>query len=160
MCSSDLAVVEVLDEADPERTRPVLVGYADCGTGGALDRAIADRPAARRLPGAHCYEFFTGSPEFASVADEELGTFFLTDYLAKHFEPLIWQAYKLHEHPELLTMMFGNYTRVLLLTQSDDPAVVDAGRRAAQLLGLRFEHRHVGLAPFSDAVSVTLRKAV
>jgi hypothetical protein len=57
-------------------------------------------------------------------------------------------------------MLFGNYTRVVLLTQSDDPAVIEAGRRAAEMLELHFEHRHVGLAPFSDAVSVTLRKAV
>ena len=79
------------------------------------------------------------------------------------FDPgpeFVESPFRYEEHPELLTMMFGNYTRVLLLTQTDDPAVVDAGRRAAQLLGLRFEHRHVGLTPFSDAVSVTLRKAV
>jgi hypothetical protein len=154
-------LVETLEPAladDPDRA--VLVGYADCGTGGQLDALLAEHPNVRRLPGSHCYEFFTGSADFTALAGEELGTFFLTDYLAKHFEALIWQSYRLDRHPELRSMLFGNYTRVVLLTQSDDPAVIEAGRRAAEMLGLHFEHRHVGLAPFSDAVSVTLRKAV
>jgi hypothetical protein len=51
-----------------------------------------------------------------------------------------------------------------LISQSDDDSVVDKGRAAAQRLGLEFEHRHVGLEPFSDAVtdavSISLRKRV
>jgi hypothetical protein len=93
---------------------------------------------------------------FAALQDAELGTFYLTDFLAKHFEALMWQGLGLDRHPELLPMYFGHYTRVLLLSQADDPAVVAAAEAAAERLGLRFEHRHVGLAPFAGAVRVAL----
>jgi hypothetical protein len=147
---------ELLDEVDPDGSRDVLVGYADCGTGGQLDAFISERPNLRRLPGNHCYEFFSGSEVFTAIADAELGTFFLTDFLAKHFDALVWQGLRLDRHPELLSAYFGNYTRLVLLTQHDHPDVVAAGRAAADQLGLRFEHRHVGLTPFADAVRVGL----
>lgn len=150
---------ELLAELDPAGDRPVLLGYADCGSGGGLDRLIAERPNIRRLPGSHCYEFFTGSAAFAELHEAELGTFFLTDFLAKHFEPIIWQGLALDRHPELLPMYFGNYTRVVLLSQkegTDNADIVTAARAAADRLGLAFEHRHVGLGPFSDAVSVAI----
>jgi hypothetical protein len=138
--------------------RPVFVGYADCGTGGGLDRFLATRPGVRRLPGAHCYEVFAGSAVFAELHDDEPGTFFLTDFLARHFDPLVWQGLGLDRHPELRASYFGNYRRVVLLTQSTDPAVVDAGRRAADRLGLELEHRHVGRATLAAAIPVTLRQ--
>jgi len=150
------ALRELLAELDPDGDRPVLLGYADCGSGGGLDRLIAERPNIRRLPGSHCYEFFTGGEAFQELHEVELGTFFLTDFLAKHFEPIIWQGLGLDRHPELLEMYFGNYTRVVLLSQQDDSKVVAAARAAADRLGLAFEHRHVGLAPFSESVAVAL----
>ncbi len=150
------ALRELLAELDPDGSRPVLLGYADCGSGGGLDRLLAERPNIRRLPGSHCYEFFTGGEAFKELHEEELGTFFLTDFLAKHFEPILWQGLALDRHPELLPMYFGNYTRVVLLSQKDDPSVVLAAQAAAERLGLAFEHRHVGLQPFNDAVTVTL----
>jgi hypothetical protein len=149
---------ELLVELDPDQDRDVLLGYADCGTGGALDALIAERTNLRRLPGDHCYEFFAGSDVFAALADAELGTFYLTDFLAKHFDALVWQGLQLDRHPELLTAYFGNYTRVVLLSQTDRADVLDAGQRAADQLGLRFEHVHVGLTRFHDAVSVSLGK--
>jgi hypothetical protein len=150
------ALRELLAELDPQGERPVMIGYADCGTGGGLDRLLEEMPRLQRLPGSHCYEFFAGSEVFAALQDAELGTFYLTDFLAKHFEALMWQGLGLDRHPELLPMYFGHYTRVLLLSQADDPAVVAAAEAAAERLGLRFEHRHVGLAPFAGAVRVAL----
>ncbi len=147
------SLAPILDELGD---RPVLVAYADCGTGGELDRLLADRPTVRRIDGAHCYEFFAGSELFAQLHDEEFGTFYLTDFLAKHFEALIWQGLGLDRHPQLRDMYFGNYRRVVLLSQSDDPGVVDAGQQAAERLGLHFEHRHVGRDGLATAVHVTL----
>lgn len=149
---------ELLEELDPQADRDVLVGYADCGTGGALDALLAERPNLRRLPGDHCYEFFAGSEVFTALADAELGTFYLTDFLAKHFDALVWQGLRLDRHPELLPVYFGNYTRLVLLSQTDRHDVLEAGRLAAERLGLRFEHVHVGLSRFHDAVSVSLGK--
>lgn len=152
------ALREALDELDPRGDREVLIGYADCGTGGRLDALLAERPNLRRIPGDHCYQFFTGE-DFAALAEEEVGTFFLTDFLAKHFEAIVWQGLRLDRHPELLQAYFGNYTRLVLLTQTEREDVLAAGRSAAERLGLRFEHRHTGLGPFADAVHVTIRKA-
>jgi len=147
---------ELLDEHDPDHDRTVLIGYADCGTGGGLDALLAERPNLRRLPGNHCYEFFSGTPAFEAMAEAELGTFYLTDFLAKHFEALIWQGLGLDDHPELLPDYFGHYTRLVLLSQSPTDALVAAGEAAAARLGLRFEHVRTGLHHFDNAVTVVL----
>lgn len=149
------AIDELLADVDP--TRPVFLGYADCGTGGMLDAYIerSDR-AIVRLPGAHCYEFFTGTERFTELHEDELGTFFLTDFLAKHFDALIWGGMGLERHPELRDLYFGNYRRVVLLSQSDDEAVVELGRRAADRLGLAFVHEPTGLEPFAHAVQLAV----
>ncbi len=142
--------------ADQPADREVLVGYADCGTGGELDRLLDELPNARRLPGSHCYEFFAGTAVFDALHDAEPGTFYLTDFLAKHFEALIWQGLGLDDHPELLPDYFGHYTRLVLLSQSPTEAMVAAGQAAAERLGLRFEHVHTGLGHFDTAVTVVL----
>ncbi|MGK2851458.1 MAG: DUF1638 domain-containing protein [Candidatus Limnocylindrales bacterium] len=123
----------------------VFVGYADCGTGGALDVVLA-RHGAERLPGAHCYEFFAGSQLFAQLHDAEPTTFYLTDFLLRQFDRLVWRGLGLDRWPQLRDDYFGNYTRLLYLSQfppSDDQLA--AAQRAADQLGLRLEHRHVGM---------------
>jgi hypothetical protein len=107
------AIGEVLDR-EKDRYSRLFVAYADCGTGGQLDRLLAEYDV-ERLPGAHCYEFFAGSALFASLHDEEPGTFYLTDFLVRHFERLVIQGLGLDRHPELLPSYFGNYERVLYL---------------------------------------------
>jgi hypothetical protein len=140
--------------------RHVFVAYADCGTGGALDAFLAEHPGIERLPGAHCYEFFAGGKRFAALHDAEPGTFYLTDFLAKHFDALVWEGLGLDRHPSLLAVYFGNYRRLVLLSQRDDPAIVAAARTAAQRLGLAFEHQHTGLGPFAAAVTAGLTHEV
>jgi Protein of unknown function (DUF1638) len=149
---------ELIDRAGDGRD--VFIAYADCGTGGALDGFLADRPEIGRLPGAHCYEFFAGSDRFATLHDAEPGTFYLTDFLAKHFELLVWQGLGLDRHPALRDQYFGNYRRVVLLSQRNDPGVVDAAVAAADRLGLEFHHDHTGLEHFGAAVAVGLRRKV
>lgn len=150
------ALRELLAELDPRNERTVLLGYGDCGTGGGIDRLIAERPNLHRIPGDHCYEFYAGSELFHALQDAEIGTMYLTDFLAKHFEALLWQGLGLDRHPELLEAYFGNYTRLVLLSQTDRADVVEAARNAAERLHLRFEQHHVGLAPFAGAVEVVL----
>ena len=140
--------------------REVFVAYADCGTGGTLDAFLAEHPHIGRLPGAHCYEFFAGTARFAALHDDEPGTFYLTDFLAKHFDVLVWQGLGLDRHPSLLSVYFGNYRRLVLLSQADDPAVVAAAETAAARLGLEFRHEHTGLEPFATAVTIALSHRV
>ena len=123
----------------------IFVAYADCGTGGLLDPVLASE-GVERLPGAHCYEFFAGSPTFAAMAADEPGTFWLTDFLARNFERLVIRGLGIDRHPELEAVYFANYTRVVFLSQTDDPDLLVLARRAADRLGLAFEHRPTGIA--------------
>jgi len=129
----------------------VFVAYADCGTGGLLD-PVVERLGATRLPGAHCYEVFAGAATFAALADAEPGTFYLTDYLARHFDALVVAGLGLDTHPELRDTYFAHYHRLVLLAQSDDPDVEARARRAAGTLRLEFTRVPVGLEPFATAV--------
>lgn len=113
----------------------VLIGYADCGTGGRLDE-VCRRYDVERLPGAHCYEFYAGKSVFAALAEEEPGTFYLTDYLAKNFQRLVVDGLKLREHPMLKPLIFNNYTRVLYLPQTCDERIRQKAVLAAQFLQL------------------------
>jgi hypothetical protein len=131
----------------------VFVAYADCGTGGLLDRVIEEE-GVDRLPGAHCYEFYAGRPDFARLTDEEPATFFLTDFLARNFERLVWRGLGLDRHPELLPDYFRNYRRLVYLSQRDDPELVATSRRAAARLGLAFEHRVTGYGELATSIAV------
>jgi hypothetical protein len=121
----------------------LFVAYGDCGTGGALDAVLAEY-GAERLPGAHCYEFFAGLDAFAEMHESEPGTLYLTDYLARHFERIVWRGLGLDRWPELRDDYFGNYRRVVFLAQTDDPVRTGEAREAARRLGLEFERRLVG----------------
>jgi len=116
----------------------ILIAYADCGTGGAVDR-VARQFNAQRLPGAHCYEFYATSPVFAALAEAEPGTFYLTDFLARHFDRLVIEDMKLDEHPELEGMLFGRYRKVVYLAQVDSSELLDEAERAATRLKLPLE---------------------
>ncbi len=127
----------------------ILCLYGDCGTGGLLD-AVLQEEGVQRIPGAHCYEFFAGAPDFAALTDEDPATFFLTDYLARHFDRLVWKGLGLDRFPELLPTYFGNYRRVVFLSQADDPALLAKARASAARLGLAFEHRPAGRGGIAD----------
>lgn len=121
----------------------IFVAYADCGTGGAIDKVLAEE-GIERLPGAHCYEFFAGAEKFATLAEAEPGTFYLTDFLAEHFERFVIKPLKLDSHPELRDSYFGNYRRLVFLSQKRSEALLILAERAAERLGLEFEHVHCG----------------
>jgi hypothetical protein len=147
-------VDEVLS-AHSGRYARMVVAYADCGTSGALD-PVLERHGAVRLPGAHCYDLFAGAALFAAMSADEPGTFWLTDFLARHFDALVWAGLGMDRHPELRDMYFGNYTRVVLISQGSEPELLAFGRAAAARLGLAFEHRHVGMEPFAAALADAL----
>ncbi len=130
-------------EANRDKFASIFVAYADCGTGGRLD-AVLQEYGIERIAGAHCYEFFAGGQAFADMADAEPGTFYLTDFLLKHFDRLILHGLGIDKHPELLPIYFGNYTRLIYLAQFEQPGLREAGARAAEQLGLAYEYRVTG----------------
>jgi hypothetical protein len=137
------AAVRALIEECREGYRSIFVAYADCGTGGGLDAVLAEE-GVERIPGAHCYEFFATGPVFAELAEAEPGTFYLTDFLLRHFERLVIRGLGLDRHPELFSSYFGNYRKLVYLGQAPAADSEDAARAIAARMGLSFEYRRTG----------------
>jgi len=125
-----------------DRYEVVAVAYGDCGTYGALDEALSSFGVAR-LEGDHCYDVLARA-EVAEALDEEPGTYFLTDFLARTFEHTVWRELGLDRWPQLRDEYFANYTRVVWLAQRPTPATGACAERAASRLGLPLEVRAVG----------------
>ncbi len=129
----------------------IFVAYADCGTGGLL-RKVCDEEGVEMLDGAHCYQFFATAPRFDEIQDSEIGSFYLTDFLVRHFDRMVWQNLGIEEHPELLPMYFGNYTRLVYLAQTDDPELLRLAERAAVKLGLSLTVERTGYGELEPAM--------
>lgn len=133
----------------------VFVAYADCGTGGHLDRVLAKHEVAR-LPGDHCYGFFAGAEVFNAMSEQELGTFYLTDYLVDNFQRLILDGLGISKHPELLDQYFGHYTQLMYLRQDTHSLKCDnrlqQAQKAAVALNLRLSVHDTGLDPFARSL--------
>jgi hypothetical protein len=131
------AVAELAGELR-ERYDRVLLAYGDCGTYGALDDLGLER-----LRGEHCYDVFAHD-EVRAALDDEPGTYFLTDFLARTFEHTVVRELGLDRHPELRDDYFGHYRRVVWLAQRRTVATEAAARRAAARLALPLAIREVG----------------
>lgn len=140
----------------------IYVAYADCGTSGGIDHVIREEgQGIERLPGAHCYQFYAGLERFAALAEAEPGTFYLTDFLAQHFDQFVTRPLKLDEHPELRDAYFGNYRRLVFLSQTNDEDLLQAAKRAAERLELEFEHVHCGYGELESGLrDVVMRETV
>jgi hypothetical protein len=122
----------------------ILVGYADCGAGGALDELLAGYDNVARIPGPHCYDFY-GGETFTRHNEEFMGTFYVTDFLARHFDGLVWKGLGLDRHPHLRDLYFENYTHLLYLQQSPEQDESQRARAAAEKLGVEYVHAFTGL---------------
>ncbi|MFT4180561.1 MAG: DUF1638 domain-containing protein [Rhizobium sp.] len=136
------ALREAIADARSRGFETIFIGYADCGTGGEIDR-ICESEGIGRLSGPHCYSFFSGNEAFAA-RDDDITSFFLTDFLARQFEAFVIVPLGLDRHPELKEMYFGNYRKVVYLSQEEDPALQEKAKAAADYLGLDYEYRHTG----------------
>ncbi|MEL7167064.1 MAG: DUF1638 domain-containing protein [Pseudomonadota bacterium] len=121
----------------------IFVVYADCGTAGALQTACADM-GVDLIPGPHCYSFFEGNDRFTALAKNEITAFYLTDFLVRQFDAFVIKPMGLDRHPELRDMYFAHYEKLVYQAQTDDPALTEKARAAAQTLGLKFERRFTG----------------
>lgn len=130
----------------------IFVLYGDCGTGGQLDAMLAEE-GVERIEGPHCYAFFSGNEAFARHAGDDVTAFFLTDYLARHFDKLVWTGLGLDRHPELLQLYFGNYTKIVYLAQTRDEELAKKAMAAAKRLGLAYEYRFTGYGELQDVLA-------
>jgi hypothetical protein len=153
------ALVEAkLEELRASGVERVWLAYADCGTGGALDQVL-QRHGVERIRGPHCYAFYRGLEAFLAEAERQPATFWLTDYMVRHFDTLIVRGLGLDAHPELLPVYFGNYDKLVHLAQVDDAALQEKGRAAAQFLGLRYEYRLTGFGELAEFVERAARSS-
>ncbi len=121
----------------------IFVVYADCGTGGQL-QAKCDELGIEMVAGPHCYSFYEGNDAFAARGDDDMRSFYLTDFLVRQFDAFVWKPMGLDRHPELRDMIFGNYRKLVYQAQTDDPKLLELARERADRLGLEFEHRVTG----------------
>jgi hypothetical protein len=138
-----------------ERYENILVGYSDCGTGGLLD-VVLEKEGVDRLPGAHCYEMFSGSEAFQNLHEAELGTFYLTDFLAIHFERLVIKGLGLDRFPQLKEQYFGYYKKLVYLAQKEDSKVDQKALEAARFLDLEYEKISTGDGFLEAAIAVRI----
>ena len=138
-------------EAAQQRGAEVFVAYGDCGTGGELDRLLEEK-SVTRIAGAHCYQFFAGQQTFEAIQEQELGTFYLTDFLARHFDRLVIRGLGLDKKPALIPMFFGNYKKLMYLAQTEDIELQKAAQQAATSLGLEYDYYYTGMGDMAPAI--------
>ena len=130
----------------------IFVAYADCGTGGLLDKVLREE-GVERIPGAHCYEFFATAPLSQELSESEPCTVYLTDFLVRHFDRLVIQGLGLDRHPQLLTEYFRNSRRLVHLVQVPDASLGAAARDEALRLGLELESRLTGYGSLQKSLA-------
>jgi hypothetical protein len=137
------------------RYASIFVAYGDCGTGGGLDRVLAEE-GVERIPGAHCYEFYATAAVFERLAEAEIGSFYLTDFLLRHFERLVIRGLGLDRNPELFPVYFGNYRKLVYLAQTDQPSARERARELAERMGLAYEYRWTGLGTLGTSLAAAM----
>jgi len=140
-----------IDKARLAGFNRIFVAYADCGTGGHLDR-LCEEEKVGRIAGPHCFSFFAGNADFEQRWDEDLTAFFLTDFLARQFEAFVIEPLGLDRHPELRDMYFGHYRKLIYLSQVEDEALQQKAKAAAEKLGLAYEYRYSGYGDLTPAL--------
>lgn len=150
--------VRELIRSSRARYHSIFVAYGDCGTGGLLDQVLKEE-GVERIPGAHCYEFFATAEVFAALAEAEPGTFYLTDFLLRHFDRLVIRGLGLDRHPELHSAYFGNYRRLVYLAQAPAEESKDRARAIAARMDWEFEFRRTGYGTLESTLDAAVRRA-
>jgi len=135
--------------AGREKFDSIIVLYSDCGTGGRMDSMLAEE-GIEGIGGAHCYEVFAGREGFRDIIDQEPGCFFVTDFLARHFEKLVYQGLGLDRFPKLRDVYFAHYKKLVYLAQREDAELLARAEQAAQSISLDFEVRYTGVEGFES----------
>ena len=130
----------------------IFVVYADCGTGGLLKNKC-DQLGVEMIEGPHCYSFFDGNETFNKNMENEITSFYLTDFFVCLFDAFVWQPMGLDKYPELRDTIFGNYEKVIYLAQTNDPSLTKKAMEAAKRLSLKFERRFTGYGDLYKTLS-------
>jgi hypothetical protein len=145
------AMREEIRKARADGYGRIFIGYAECGTRGELDKICAEE-GIERIDGPHCYAFFSGNDSFMALTETEFTAFYLTDLITRQFEAFVIEPLKLDRHPELRDMVFGNYTKIVYLAQTEDAELQRKAKWAADYLGLEYEYRYTGYGDLTPAL--------
>ena len=92
------------------------------------------------------------SAHVATYGELAVDTFYLTDLITRQFEAFVIEPLKLDKHPELRDMVFGNYTKIVYLAQTEDEALQKKAKWAADYLKLDYEYRFTGYGDLTSAI--------
>ena len=122
----------------------VYVAYGDCGTAGELDKVLLKHNA-ERIPGEHCFEFLSSKSVYDDFMEEELGSFFLTDFMVRQFQRFVIEGLGLDRYPELFDEYFKHYKRMIYIAQTEDPDLQELAKQHAASFGMEYVYRYVGM---------------
>jgi hypothetical protein len=145
------AIDAAIVKARAEGFEQIFIAYADCGTGGLLDQ-VCEKHGVERIAGPHCFSFYFGNDAFLARDEDDIYTFFLTDFLARQFRAFVIEPLGLDKHPELRDMYFGHYKKLVYLVQEEDAALDKAAENAAEFLDLEYERRITGYGDLTGAI--------
>lgn len=151
------AMDKAIVQAKAEGYRNIFVGYGDCGTGGLLD-GVCEKHGVRRMAGPHCFAFYQGQEAYRKVADDDMMSFYMTDFLCRQFDAFFMKPLGLDRHPELIADYFGNYEKLIYLAQTNDPELDKVAEAAAVLLGLAYERRATGYGDLTAGLAKAAAK--
>ncbi|WP_394892555.1 DUF1638 domain-containing protein [Mesorhizobium sp. AaZ16] len=146
------AMDKAISDAKSEGYKHIFVGYADCGTGGMLDK-VCEKHGVERMVGAHCFAFYQGNAAFEAAGDRDMLAFYMTDFLCRQFEAFFIKPLGLDRHPELAADYFGNYEKLVYLAQTNDPELDKVAENAAEMLGLTYERRFTGYGDLTPSLA-------
>ena len=145
------AMEAAIIKAKAQGYRHVFAGYAECGTQGALDKVLEKHRVAR-IEGPHCFSFYIGNKAFNERDDQHLTHFFMTDFLARHFQTFLIEPLGLDRHPDLKEIYFGNYTHLHYIAQTIDISLQIRAKQAAEFLGLHYSYEFTGYGDLGTAL--------
>lgn len=138
------------------RYERVIVVYGDCGTGGRLDAVLEKYPAVRPA-GAHCFQWYAG--ELFRRFSEDIGIYFLTDWLVDNWERAVVHGLGLDRFPWLKDTYFGNLTRILFVRQHPDETREAKAREIAAWMDKPLEIHDTGIEPLEELLAPLIEEA-
>lgn len=138
------------------RYERVIVVYGDCGTGGRLDEVLARYPAVRPA-GVHCFQWYAG--DLYRRFQDDIGIYFLTDWLVQNWERAVIKGLGLDRFPWLRETYFGNLTRILFVRQHPDPEREQKAREIAAYMGKPLEIHDTGIGPLEELLAPLMEDA-
>jgi hypothetical protein len=152
------AMDKAIEKAKADGYTNIFVGYADCGTGGLLDR-ICEKHGVERMAGPHCFAFYQGMDAYAKIAEDDMTSFYMTDFLCRQFDAFFMKPLGLDKHPELIKDYFGNYEKLIYIAQTNDPELDKVAEKAAKMLGLVYERRATGYGDLTAGLAAAATHA-